>query len=226
MARDHGRAAARPMAPGLRTCPTCREVRGTTPDGMVSACSCSGLAAPGARPVIVRPGTRSGAKGPGSAVVPPFDGYPYLVTRIGRSALHHLAVLPSGWARDRLVALARAQALANRLETCLCRGPADAVYVSREGEAREAALVPSGIPVTDRLAVAGPVPDSTEQEGRRAALRAYVGRWTTRGYLVGDGLPQGLRRCPTCRSPVWTNRNAIARLCATPGGSCAPPDRP
>jgi len=27
--------------------------------------------------------------------VPPFDGYPYLVTRIGHSALRHVALLPA-----------------------------------------------------------------------------------------------------------------------------------
>ena len=43
MSRSTTRAAACPLPPGLRICPTCREARGTTPDGMVSACFCSGL---------------------------------------------------------------------------------------------------------------------------------------------------------------------------------------
>jgi hypothetical protein len=43
MSRSTSRAAARPLPPGLRICPTCREARGTTPDGRVSACFCSGL---------------------------------------------------------------------------------------------------------------------------------------------------------------------------------------
>ena len=43
MSTGHDRAAARPLPIGLRICQTCREVRGVTPDGAVSACFCSGL---------------------------------------------------------------------------------------------------------------------------------------------------------------------------------------
>src|SRR3990172_6670868 len=42
----------------------------------------------------------------------PFDGYPYLVTRIGQTALRHLAVLPADWSRERLLDVARRQATA------------------------------------------------------------------------------------------------------------------
>jgi len=56
-----------------------------------------------------------------------FDGYPYLVTRIGHSALRHLAVLPATWPQERLVGLTRRQALANRLDTCLVLGPGRAI---------------------------------------------------------------------------------------------------
>jgi len=56
-------------------------------------------------------------------LTPPFDGYPYLVTRIGHSALRHFAVLPTDWSAERLVSLTRRQALANRLDTCLVLGP-------------------------------------------------------------------------------------------------------
>ncbi len=153
----------------------------------------------------------------------PFDGYPYLVTRIGRTALRHLAVVPADWSRDRLVDLGRRQAGANQLETCLCLGPADAVFVTPDGATRAATFVPTGIAVTDRLVVAGPIPDTAEQATRRAVLRAYIDRQKNRGYLVGDGLeggrvaepseiarlsgprvdglPPGLRRCPACDQP-------------------------
>jgi len=163
------------------------------------------------------------ARRPGGMIVPPFDGYPYLITRIGRTALRHLAVVPADWPRDRLVDLARRQALANQLETCLCVGPADAVYVAPGQEPREEAFVPSGIPVIDCLVVAGPVPDTAEQAKRREALREYAQRWKSSGYLVGDGLeggwpasdgdiarlsgrggdglPAGLRQCPACERP-------------------------
>src|SRR5688500_3618502 len=36
----------------------------------------------------------------------PFDGYPYLVTSIGRCALRHMAILPADWAYRRLLDLA------------------------------------------------------------------------------------------------------------------------
>jgi len=155
------------------------------------------------------------------ATAPPtFDGFPYLVTRIGRTALRHLAVVPADWPRDRLVEVAIRQATTNRLETCLCRGPADAVFVSPAGIAREAAFMPTGLPVVDRLVIAGPLPEAAGLAARRDALRAHARRWQGTGHIVGDGLeggrpatpadvarlagpaiegvPRGLRRCPTC----------------------------
>lgn len=151
----------------------------------------------------------------------PFDGYPYLVTRIGHSALRHLAVLPADWSRGRLLDVARRQATANRLETCLCLGPDEAVYVSPDGEAIEASIVPSGIPVIERLALAESVPLTEEIATRHADLRALADRSRPQaGYIVGDGLeggrpatpadidrlsrhdpdgvPTGLSKCPTC----------------------------
>ena len=62
--------------------------------------------------------------------VPPFDGYPYLVTRIGHSALRHVALLPADWSRERLVDRARRQRDANRLDTCAVLGRHDAVSLT------------------------------------------------------------------------------------------------
>ena len=154
---------------------------------------------------------------------PPFDGYPYLVTRIGRTALRHFAVVPADWPRDRLVDLLRRQADANQLETCLCLGPADAVYVRPPGQPAPATHIPTGIPVLERLVIAGPLPDSPDLARRHAQLVAYAQRHTGDGYLVGDGLeggtpataedvarlsgtgpdglPPGLRRCGSCGRP-------------------------
>ena len=42
MSRSAARAAARPLPPGLCICSTCGEARGTTREGRVSACYCSG----------------------------------------------------------------------------------------------------------------------------------------------------------------------------------------
>lgn len=152
----------------------------------------------------------------------PFDGYPYLVTRIGRSPLRHMAILPADWPRGRLLDLARRQADANRLETCLFLGPSEAVYFTQDGDAVEAGDIPTGIPVVERLALAEPVPPTEEVAARRLDLHAYAERSSRGGYLVGDGLeggrratpgdidrlsgqdangvPKGLSRCTTCGS--------------------------
>lgn len=152
----------------------------------------------------------------------PFDGYPYLVTRIGHSALRHMAVLPADWPRERLLDLARRQAEANRLETCLCLGPSEAVFFAADGGAVETAIIPTGIAVVERLALAEPVPETEEVAVRRGRLKDYAKRSNPGGYLVGDGLeggrpatpedidrlsrqdaratPKGLSQCTTCRS--------------------------
>jgi hypothetical protein len=150
----------------------------------------------------------------------PFDGYPYLVTRIGRCALRHMAILPADWPYRRLLDLARRQAEANQMETCLCLGPAETVFVSPEGRTTASTYVPTGLSVIERLALAEPIPDTTEVAARREALRAYNEGLNAGGYIVGDGLeagrpadredihrlsrrqpdgpPPGLSRCPTC----------------------------
>jgi hypothetical protein len=152
----------------------------------------------------------------------PFDGYPYLVTRIGHSALRHMAVLPADWPRWRLLDLARRQAEANRLETCLCIGPSEAVFFTPDGTASDSGIIPTGIPVVDRLVLIEPVPQTDEVAARRLDLHAHAERLSPKsGYLVGDGLqggrpaaradidrlsgqeadgvPKGLSRCTTCR---------------------------
>ncbi len=155
------------------------------------------------------------------ALPEPFDGYPYLVTRIGRSALRHMAVLPADWPRGRLLDLARRQAQANQLETCLCIGPSEAVFFTPNGEAVDSGVIPTGIPVVERLALVEPVPQTEEVAVRRACLHAHAERLNPGGYQVGDGLeggrpaapedinrlsrqgadgvPEGLARCTTCR---------------------------
>ena len=172
-----------------------------------------------ARPGALKPATAAPAAFP----PPPFDGYPYLVTRIGRTALRHFAVVPAEWPRDRLVDLLVRQADANQLETCLCLGPDDAVYVRPPGQPAPATHIPTGIPVIDRLVIAGPLPDSPDLARRRAQLVAYAERHRGDGYLVGDGLEGGTPATP----------GDVARLSGTgPGGlprglvRCARCDRP
>ena len=153
-------------------------------------------------------------------LLPPFDGYPYLVTRIGHSALRHIAILPTTWSRERLLGLARRQVLANQLDTCLAVGPRDAVYVTIDGGEYGDAHVPTGLPVVERLRLAAHLPRTTEMAARRARLRAFAAAHAGPGYIVGDGLEGGrpatrddlihlvalsgeaslvgLVRCPTC----------------------------
>lgn len=155
----------------------------------------------------------------------PFDGFPYLVTRIGHTALRSIAILPSDGPRHRLIELARRQAAANQLETCVCIGPADAAYAFLDGTVREGSHLPTGIPVVEGLALAEPIPDTAEVRARRARLEAFREALHPEGYQVGDGLeggrpataediarlsvfipgsfgrpmPAGLRRCRKCR---------------------------
>ena len=60
----------------------------------------------------------------------PFDGYPYLVTRIGLIALRHLAVLPAAWDRVRLAEVLARQATINQMATALVLGSAPSFFAS------------------------------------------------------------------------------------------------
>ncbi len=150
----------------------------------------------------------------------PFTGYPYLVTRIGHSALRNMSVLPADWPRERLLDLVRRQAIANQLETCLCLGPTESVFVSPDGAFSDTDIIPTGIPVPNGLALAESIPDTAELAARRERLEAFAESLKAPGYLVGDGLeggrpataddisrlsgstalgiPAGLSRCVTC----------------------------
>ena len=173
---------------------------------------------------------RVGAPASAEPHLPPvFDGYPYLVTRIGHSALRHLAVLPAEWPHERLLDLAVRQALANRLDTCLCMGPASAVYVSADSGTQEASFVPFGGPVVDRLVLAEVLAETPDLASRRDALRRFAAANQGSGYIVGDGLergeladdadierlsgvsaadiPNGLTRCSECR---WLRGDYLA----------------
>ncbi len=155
---------------------------------------------------------------------PVFDGYPYLVTRVG-TLLRHLVVLPAGWSRDRLIDLAICQAAMNQLPACVCFGPGDVVYAEPGGSRHDDDAVPAGIPVIDRLVPVERPLRSVELAGRERDLRAYVEQNAGSGYLVGDGLPAeagrpatipeigrlsapgtdrlpaGLWLCPACHEP-------------------------
>jgi hypothetical protein len=172
------------------------------------------------KPTTPRAGARASSLNRVPALPPSFDGYPYLVTRIGHCPLRHMAVLPADWPRERLLDLACRQAAINRLDTCLCLGSDDAIYVTPEGEVSRASFVPFGSPVVGRLVLADSFPDTPDLAARRAALARFAAVQRGSGYLVGDGLeggelatdadiarlsgngpdgfPPGLTRCPEC----------------------------
>jgi len=141
-----------------------------------------------------------------------FDGFPYIVTRIGRTPLRHVAVLPADWSRQHLVEVAQRQALANRLDTCLCFGPGDALFIAADGEEAVSGDLPWGVPVADRLELPVELPTSPELQARRAALALFVERHRSSGYLVGDGLEGGRRATTEDRERLsGQNENGIPR---------------
>jgi hypothetical protein len=158
---------------------------------------------------------------PSRARQPIFDGFPYLVTRIGRTYLRHIIVLPADLTREELADLARRQVEANRLDTCLCLGPADFLYFHGDGTEAEGGEQPWGVPVVGKLKPAEEFPDTPELARRIARLGRFVEEHGIDGTLVGDGLEAGrlateedvarlgrrdargvrtsLERCPRCR---------------------------
>lgn len=124
--------------------------------------------------------------------LPAFDGFPYLVTRIGRTPLRHVALLPSDLTRSHLLHLARRQAQANQLEAALCLGTDEALYFDTSGSLSQTAAPPVGSPVTDRLALAEALSWPADLQGRRNALASFADRVSFKsGHLVGDGLEAG-----------------------------------
>lgn len=150
-----------------------------------------------------------------------FDGFPYLVVRLA-PAVYLLRLVPSGAPREELIALARRQAMANRLSTCLAFGLRDGVFCEPDGGVEERDLIPrGGFQMTGPLRLAREVAPDGEMRAREARLASYLrqrhpGKGTVTGdlgkggrpatpaeaeRLAGvrdDGMPCGLERCPTC----------------------------
>lgn len=124
----------------------------------------------------------------GTVVLPVFDGYPYLISRIGHTPLRHIALVPADLPRERIIDLARAQASANRFDAAACLAIDDVVYVYPDGSAAPSGVVPAGDPVTDRLRLAEDFPETPELAARRARLHDFQERHRGTGYLIGDGL--------------------------------------
>jgi hypothetical protein len=142
------------------------------------------------------------------------------VTRIGHSPLRHIALLPAEWPEERLVDLAHVQRDANQLDTCLVLGSRRAYYLLVHRALDQTEHLPTGLPVTDRLMLPESFPETAELATQRARLAAFVETYRGKGYIVDDnleggrpatgqdierlsipgvdGVPAGLRRCPTC----------------------------
>jgi hypothetical protein len=69
---------------------------------------------------------------PGFRPLTCFGGFPYLVTKVV-PGLYHIIVLPDELDEDRLVDIARRQASANVLETCLVCAADSAFYIDTAG---------------------------------------------------------------------------------------------
>jgi hypothetical protein len=143
---------------------------------------------------------------------PEFDGFPYLVTRVGHTPLRHIALLPAEWSFDRQAEAVRRQVRANRLDTCLCIGPASAVFADADGTEFAASPLCWGIPVIGAIALPEPLASTPELLARQAALEAFARRGRSSDYLVGDGLeggrpvPRRLRRAepPVHAVRIWS----------------------
>ena len=163
--------------------------------------------------------TSSGALENAAGETLPFDGFPYLVTRIGHTPLRHVALLPADWAIDRLSEAVRRQVRANRLDTCLCLGQTSAVFVGAAGNEFAANSLPWGPPVIDALALPEPLASTPELLARQAALEAFVRSNRSSGYLVGDGLEGGRRATPgEVKRLSGRNENGIPRGLRRCGG--------
>ncbi|HOW84407.1 MAG TPA: hypothetical protein P5119_03525 [Candidatus Aminicenantes bacterium] len=150
----------------------------------------------------------------------PFDGFPYLVTRIV-AAFYHIILLPAEYGRSILMDIARRQVFANRLKTCLVFGQAEFVYFDEDGSPAPGTRIPRSTLVTSgRLIPCQEFARTEDLERRAAHLEAFVtararnavfygdltkgGRQATAQELVRfagadiDGTPKGLEICDVC----------------------------
>ena len=150
----------------------------------------------------------------------PFDGFPYLVTRIV-AAFYHVILLPAEYGRSILTDIARRQVLANGLKACLVFGLRDFVYFKEDGSPTPGDRIPKSTFVAyGRLAPCEEFVGTEDMERRRRDLEAFTrqkarnavlngdltkgGRQATGQELVHfagvdiDGTPKGLVVCDDC----------------------------
>ena len=129
----------------------------------------------------------TGARVPSTSAADPtsqvFDGFPYIVARLG-PLIFLVQTVPAGLPREELIALAREQAAASGLSTCLAVGVRDGVYCEPGGGVRSCADIPCGGEQVSGRLLAGPrLPADAETEAREERLGTYLfERWSrTRG---------------------------------------------
>lgn len=155
-----------------------------------------------------------------------FEGFPYLVTRVVPT-MYHIIVLPDDLSADRLVEIARLQASANALPTCLVSAPDSALYIATDGRESNGEPPRGGVVVTGRLEPCQVFAATPSLVARRLALDRFIEQATPKtGYMFGDltkggrpatleetvmlagrqpnGVPRGLARCGRCSE--WRGR--------------------
>lgn len=160
------------------------------------------------------------ARSTGDEILPQFEGFPYLVTRVV-PALYHIILLPADAPRSSLLGLAQAQVNANRLDVCVVLAREAGVFFFADGRIQQTNDTPrGGTLLTGRLALSVELLDTSEILARQAKLDRIVEHARRKGsYIVPtmrggraaapdemtrlagagpDGAPRGLGRCQQC----------------------------
>lgn len=157
-----------------------------------------------------------------------FEGFPYLVTPVV-SAMYHVILLPDDLGPEDLIEIARRQARANRLPTCLVLKADSALYLAADGSEHSSASPPrGGVIVTSRLRPCRTFAETKTLAARRLALERFAneinphGEWCMFGDLTKggrqatldeaallagrqpNGVPRGLACCTRCGG--WRGR--------------------
>ncbi|HXH81829.1 MAG TPA: hypothetical protein VNN07_02765 [Candidatus Tectomicrobia bacterium] len=150
-----------------------------------------------------------------------FGGFPYLVTRVVPT-MYHVIVVPDDLDGYHLVDIARRQASANALPTCLVSTADSALYIDPDGREHRGEPPKGGVVVTGRLQPCQVFAETPSLAARRVALGRFIEQTTPKkGYMFGDvtkggrlptleervmlagrqanGIPRGLTRCGQCR---------------------------
>lgn len=156
------------------------------------------------------------------AALAQFDGFPYLNTRLV-PAVYHITLLPADAPEATLLKLARVQAHANRLDTCLLLNATCAIFFWSDGRVTSTRETPrGGTLLSNGLALAVDLLPTLELQRRQSRLDATAASDLERkGAIFGDlskggrratteelerlhgsgegGAPRGLERCPRCQ---------------------------